>query len=200
VSVMSSVKRHPIAAMIFVLTLPYFFVRSALAQHILLDGTGLCLLFSGIAAGVYLSWFDSSDGHRDVKYGIPNTPANQAIVEELALLREFYKNVYWYIGSYPNWKVQQEYRQLLTTLEPNSNITAGDQAPYHLHNIDAYLTKLVNESNKLADIFPELPGSHNQIDLDNRRGNPYLDQIIERHSTAVKYESEKKSDEGITGE
>jgi hypothetical protein len=54
-------------------------------------------------------------------------------VDELELeeLREFYKSVSHYIGSYLVWKVLQEYRELILSLSPGN-----DHCLYHFHNVD----------------------------------------------------------------
>lgn len=63
-------------------------------------------------------------------------------------LQEYAKETMQYIGSYPSWKVIQEYRQLLIAMKK------GDGGyEYHLHNIDHYLNKIVAAAEKLDSVY-----------------------------------------------
>ncbi|QEY16009.1 hypothetical protein D0C16_08475 [Cellvibrio sp. KY-GH-1] len=103
---------------------------------------------------------------------------------ELEALRQFYLRIYTYLGNYPNWKVQQEYRHLLTTLV--SSQTCEFSTPYHLHNIDHYLSRLVDETNAIAHYFPELGKALTDEDLAEARGDYYLSDIQNNHPDAKK--------------
>lgn len=103
-------------------------------------------------------------------------------VKEVEDLRQFYLRIYTYLGNYPNWKVQQEYRHLLTTLV--SSQTCEFPTPYHLHNIDHYLSRLVDETNAIAHYFPELGKALSDEDLAEARGDYYLSDIQKNHPGA----------------
>lgn len=108
-------------------------------------------------------------------------------VDELELeeLREFYKSVSHYIGSYPVWKVLQEYRELILSLSPGN-----DHCLYHFHNVDAYLSKLVNKVNLIRKQQGQL-GDHGWDELPQAKGDYLLDEIALRHPTFINYMDQK---------
>lgn len=104
-------------------------------------------------------------------------PELETIKTELQAYKDFYKAVYEYVGSYPNWKVQQEFRQLIATLGPSE-----DSSHFHFHNLDAYLEKLVNETNKIRkNYYGEAPDHNWEKYLSEARGDQYLEQIRLKH-------------------
>jgi len=62
---------------------------------------------------------------------------------ELSAYKEFTKSAYQYIGSYPAWKAQQEYRESMMNL--GFPISAEiNEYPTNEQNIDIYLGKIVD--------------------------------------------------------
>lgn len=106
----------------------------------------------------------------------------ETIKTELDAYRDFYKAVYEYVGTYPNWKVQQEFRQLIATLGTSDNHNS-----WHFHNLDAYLGKLVDETNKIRKIYyAEDPNPLSEEYLSEARGDEYLEVIKSKHPTFKK--------------
>jgi hypothetical protein len=108
---------------------------------------------------------------------------------ELKALRLFYKNVHSYSekgGQHPNWKVAQEYRELLTTLQPIKNY--DKVVSDHLYNVDSYLIRLSNNTEELANrYYPELSTAKQYFEMEDPLGNRYLEKIEELHINAKRH-------------
>lgn len=104
------------------------------------------------------------------------------MLEVDALIRDykvFFDSVYTYMGSYPLWKVQQEFRQLILALEPN---TDNPSYEYHFHNIDNYLTKIIAVMASLNQIRPVGdPFWDDMKELSSVKGDDLLDKIKNKH-------------------
>jgi hypothetical protein len=61
--------------------------------------------------------------------------------------KEAIESLYFYVGSYPAWKAQQEYRELMFNMGLPVKHTSS---PTHVENIDQYLGKVVNVINHLV--------------------------------------------------
>lgn len=102
---------------------------------------------------------------------------------ELQAHRDLFKSLYQYVGSYPVWKVQQEFRELVLELNPGI-----DHCNFHFHNLDAYFTKLVNEMDKLRQYHD----SHYSLGhgwgdaLPQARGDHLLPKIVAKHTQFIK--------------
>jgi hypothetical protein len=108
----------------------------------------------------------------------------KTILVELEAHREFYKSVYHYVGNYPVWKVQQEFRELIGSLNPDSEFCL-----WHFHNLDAYLGKVVNETDKLRKYY-DSSYSHGHgwgEHLPNARGDHLLEGISKKHPKFQKH-------------
>lgn len=113
----------------------------------------------------------------------PGTPMNSSEEEssasELQAHRDLFKSIYQYTGSYPVWKVQQEFRELVLELNPGI-----DHCHFHFHNLDAYLSKLVDEVDKLRkfhDSHYSLGHGWDNL-LPQARGDHLLPKIIAKHN------------------
>lgn len=103
---------------------------------------------------------------------------------ELEAHRELFKSLYSYVGSYPAWKVQQEFRELILSLNPPTGHCA-----YHFHNLDDYLGKLVDGINKVRRFHEESISNGYGWDEDilkQARGDFLLPQIAQRHTDFLK--------------
>lgn len=108
---------------------------------------------------------------------------------ELEAHRELFKSLYSYVGSYPAWKVQQEFRELILSLNP-----PAEHCAYHFHNIDAYLGKLVDEINKVRKFHDESIskgyGWDNEI-LKQARGDFLLPEIAKKHTDFAQFKKKE---------
>lgn len=108
---------------------------------------------------------------------------------ELEAHRRYFRSIYSYIGSYPAWKAQQEFRELILSLNPPAK-----HCKYHFHNIDAYFGKVVDETNKLRHFHDhQISNGHGWEDglLRQARGDLLLPEIIEKHTDFIKYTESK---------
>jgi len=105
------------------------------------------------------------------------------LLEELEAHRNLFKSVYHYTGSYPVWKVQQEFRELVESLKPDSV-----HCLWHFHNLDRYLSKLVDETDKLRQYHDETyTHGHGWGEmLSGARGDHLLDAINQKHPNLQK--------------
>jgi hypothetical protein len=102
---------------------------------------------------------------------------------ELEDLRAMYKALYHYIGTYPAWKVLQEYRELILSLSSGS-----DDCLYHFHNVDSYLNNLVDQINKLRKYNGDCNGHYwDDEHLPQAKGDYLLNQITARHPKFIDY-------------
>ena len=91
----------------------------------------------------------------------------------------FVNSVCNYVGSYPVWKAQQEYRELMYELG-NPILSEIKGFPTHSQNVDIYLGKVVDSC---VDLFKkvdfECGSSHwwEKEFLSTARGDNYLDKI-----------------------
>jgi hypothetical protein len=83
---------------------------------------------------------------------------NKELQDELQKHKEFFESVYMYCGSYPNWKAQQEYRQIIQERR-------GDHFFQPTEPLDQFLGNLVDATQKLIQ-------SSESIDLNG--ANPYF--------------------------
>lgn len=101
----------------------------------------------------------------------------------------FYNTVHSYIGNYPLWKVQQEFRQLVLSLEPNKAFTDNE---YHFHNIDNYLSKIIQVMADLKSIRAR-PDDFSHWDtkemLSEAKGDYLLQEIKRKHPGFKNYEN-----------
>ncbi len=110
--------------------------------------------------------------------GQPNTNNSQ-----LNNYRQFFNSVYHYEGSYPVWKVQQEFRGLILSMK-----TDLPGYEYHFHNIDNYLSRVIDEVAKRKELHP----AHNFAwdsteELAAAKGDEILEQIRLKHTSFKKY-------------
>lgn len=104
---------------------------------------------------------------------------------ELEAHRELFKSVYSYVGSYPVWKVQQEFRELILALEPNTDNPGYE---YHFHNIDNYLSKIITLMADLKEIRPDgNPFWEDEQMLSRAKGDYLLEQIRNKHPAFKEY-------------
>ena len=67
---------------------------------------------------------------------------NNKLKKELVKHKEFFESAYMYCGSYPNWKAQQEYRQIIQERR-------GEKFFQPTEPLDQYLGNLVDATKKL---------------------------------------------------
>ena len=104
---------------------------------------------------------------------------------ELEAHRELFKSLYSYVGSYPVWKVQQEFRELILALEPNTDNPGYE---YHFHNIDNYLSKIITLMAELKEIRPSGdPFWDDEQTLSSAKGDYLLPQIRNKHPAFKEY-------------
>ena len=120
---------------------------------------------------------------------VHNHEANKEILEIDPLLLKDYKvffdSAYIYMGSYPLWKVQQEFRELILALEPN---TDNPSYEYHFHNIDNYLSKIITVMASLKQIRPDgHPFWDDEQELSGARGDYLLELIKNKHPAFKEY-------------
>lgn len=85
---------------------------------------------------------------------------------ELRRYRDFAEEILPYIGTYPNWKVLIEFRELLIAVRTDRL----QYVQYHLLNIDSFLNRLSSASLKLShreNICPKDLESHLLDELRN---------------------------------
>lgn len=81
---------------------------------------------------------------------------NQQLKEELDKHKEFFEIVYHYCGNYPNWKAQQEYRQIISE-------RSGEHFFQPIEPLDQFLGNVVDATKNLIQTCysTEFSGSDN---------------------------------------
>lgn len=140
-------------------------------------GLGLAQLFSAT--------FNLFRGSHQPTSSIDKELDLTVLKKELDAHRQFYKSIYHYHGSYPVWKVQQEFREIIESLKPDS-----EQCLWHFHNLDTYLSKLVDGVDSLRDYYdPEYSSGHGWGDqLKFAKGDHLLDSIQLKHPNLQKFQ------------
>jgi hypothetical protein len=100
-------------------------------------------------------------------------------VRALEPYKEFTDSISFYVGNYPAWKAQSEYRQAMSDLgRPLSGEypSKGMSYPTHAENVDLYLGRLVDGFSELKQKVPgSVPGTHwGSVDLASARGGIFL--------------------------
>lgn len=113
--------------------------------------------------------------------------SKRSLTEQVRLLepyREFANSVSVYVGNYPAWKAQSEYREVLRNLgQPLSGEYPSSNASYptHAENVDLYLGRLVDGLSELNRQVPgSVPGTYwdSPEDLASARGEVFLKRSI----------------------
>lgn len=108
--------------------------------------------------------------------------AERDLTEQVRALKPykvFADSISVYVGNYPAWKAQSEYRQALCDLgHPLSGEypSEGMSYPTHAENVDLYLGRVVDGFYELKQKVPEsVSGTHWDVaDLDSARGDIFL--------------------------
>lgn len=108
--------------------------------------------------------------------------ALEAEKQNLEHYRDFAESVYIYTGSYPAWKAQSEYREMMAEQgKPVSGIYPGEgERITHAESVDNYLGKIVDSYSELMDKvgYSAFPGENlfweEDSGLRKARGEEYL--------------------------
>lgn len=100
---------------------------------------------------MFIKHFDSITSQEKDNLNIKQVSDAKAHGNEASLqnYRSFFNSAYQYAGSYPIWKVQQEFRALVLAMKSDK---LGYE--YHFQNIDDYLSKLIAEVAKRPELHP----------------------------------------------
>lgn len=74
------------------------------------------------------------------------------LTEKVESYEEFAEQCYWYVGSYPAWKAQSEFRELLTEL----GCPADPKSESRAASVDFYLGKVVDACAELREKAPSV--------------------------------------------
>ncbi len=102
---------------------------------------------------------------------------NKQLNEELNEYKKLFKSIYYYAGGYPNWKAQQEYREIL--LSEKGEREFQDPEP-----LDDYLGRIVDATKELINKMgmPESKDFRWSDDLSEARGD-YLKRKLDALSS-----------------
>ncbi|WP_286984112.1 hypothetical protein [Haliea sp.] len=88
-----------------------------------------------------------------------------ALKEKLENYEQFAEQCYWYIGSYPAWKAQSEFRELLAELGCPVDLKSKSRAA----SVDFYLGKVVDACAELREKVPSVKFGDDAELWSNRR-------------------------------
>lgn len=68
----------------------------------------------------------------------------KGIESERDIYRDFVESIYIYIGSYPAWKAQAEYREYLSEIGRPLSVSKTEPYPTKAENVDIFLGRVVD--------------------------------------------------------